>query len=149
MSLYIPGANNLDPFSEYTFLSALIFLINPRKIRIHVFFGGGGILRDSAVMSSLLLHVMHDLEIQIAKEDSVQDSRWKIKEKFVGKCFPIFSRAAVPRRQPDASVGAKNRLTVFTFTSDPRFQVRRSQGPSHRHASGVVRQSFGNSRILN
>lgn len=63
-----------------------------------------------------------DLKIQIAKEDSVQDSRWKIKEKFVGKCFPIFSRAAVPRRQPDASVGAKNRLTVFTFASDLRFR---------------------------
>lgn len=52
----------------------------------------------------------------------MQDSRWKIKEKFVGKCFPIFSRAAVPRLQPDASEGAKNRLTVFTFASDPRFQ---------------------------
>lgn len=60
----------------------------------------------------------------------------------MGKCFPIFSRAAVPRRQPDASEGAKNRLTVFTFASDPEIPWRSARADTEcRRASDVVRPS--------
>lgn len=84
--------------------------------------------------------------------DSVQDPRWKIKEKFVGKCFPIFSRAAVPRRQPDASEEAKNRLTVFTFASDPRFQestkIARERRPCDRRRSTAIVRGLANFKLI-
>lgn len=100
----------------------VIFLTNSRKIEESYAFSPEFHTTPLA-MSSLLSRVTWF-------GDSNSDGRFgagskilrKIKEKFVGKCFPIFSRAAVPRRQPDASEGAKNRLTVFTFTSDPRFR---------------------------
>lgn len=82
----------------------------------------------------------------------MQDPRWKIKEKFVGKCFPIFSRAAVPRRQPDASEGAKNRLTVFTFASDPRFQestkIARERRPCDGRRSSTIVQGLANFKLI-
>lgn len=84
--------------------------------------------------------------------DSVQNPRWKIKEKFVGKCFPIFTRAAVPRRQPDASEEAKNRLTVFTFASDSRFQestkIARQHRPCDRRRSSAIVRGLASLKLI-
>lgn len=122
----------------------MISLINPRNIRMRLF----GILRDSAVMSSLLLHVMR-LGDSNSKRRFGAGFKMENKGEIRGQMLSNFltsSCSATPTRRVGRSKESFDSFHVRVRSEIPRKHEDRKE---RRYASGVVRQSFENSRILN